>query len=79
MWIATTIILAIGLGAIASISAAAEPTRPALPDPDYCARRDADPEKCFIQNGPPRKPIVRKKKQAAPPSPPVPEPPAAKP
>jgi len=57
----TTTLLMIGLGAFTGVAAAAEATKPALPDPDYCARRDADPEKCVIQDGPPRKPIVRKK------------------
>ena len=38
-------------------------TKPAPPDPAYCAHRDADPEKCVIQDGPPHKPIVRKKRQ----------------
>jgi len=54
-------LLMIWLGAFAGIAAGAEATKPAPPDPDYCARRDADPEKCVIQDGPPHKPIVRKK------------------
>ena len=55
-------VLIIWLGAFAGIAAAAEKAKPALPDPDYCARRDADPEKCLIQDGPPRRHIVRKKR-----------------
>jgi hypothetical protein len=54
-------LLAIWLGALAGHAAAAA-NEPALPDADYCARRDANPEKCVIQNGPPHKPVVRKKK-----------------
>ena len=55
-------LLMIWLGAIAGVAAAEEATKPAPPDPAYCARRDADPEKCVIQDGPPaNKPIVRKK------------------
>jgi hypothetical protein len=53
--------LMIWLGAFAGVAAVAEATKPAPPDPAYCARRDADQEKCVIQDGPPRKPIVRKK------------------
>jgi hypothetical protein len=53
--------LMICLVAFAGVAAAEEATKPALPDPAYCARRDADPEKCVIQDGPPPKPIVRKK------------------
>lgn len=55
-------LLMIWLGAFAGIAAAEDATKPAQPDPEYCARRDADPEKCVIQDGPPpNKPIVRKK------------------
>lgn len=53
-------LLMVWLGAFAGVAAAAEATKPASPDPAYCARRDADPEKCVIQDGPPHKPIVRK-------------------
>ena len=61
----TTTLLMIWLGAFAGIAAAAEATKPALPDPEYCARRDSDQEKCVIQDGPPPgKPIVRKKQPA---------------
>lgn len=66
------ILLSIWLGAFAGVAAAAEATRPALPDPEYCARRDANPEKCVIQDGPPHKPIVRKK-SPSPQKPPIPE------
>ena len=55
------ILLMLCLGAFSGVAAAEEATKPALPDPAYCARRDADPEKCVIQDGPPPKPIVRKK------------------
>ena len=54
------ILLLSWLGALAGVAAAAEATKPALPDPEYCARRDSDQEKCVIQDGPPPKPIVRK-------------------
>lgn len=55
------ILLVSWLGAICGIAVAVEETKPPLPDPEYCARRDADPEKCVIQDGPPpNKPIVRK-------------------
>ena len=70
-------LLVIWLGAFAGHAATAA-TEPALPDADYCARRDANPEKCVIQNGPPHKPVVRKKK-APPKNPAVPAKPAANP
>ena len=54
-------LLMIWLGAIAGVAAAAEATKPVAPDPEYCARRDSDQEKCVIQDGPPPKPNVRKK------------------
>jgi len=54
---------------------AAESDKPAMPDSEYCARRDADPEKCVIQDGLPQKPIVRKKQ----PKPPLHETPGEKP
>ena len=69
-------LLTIWLGTFAG-NAAAVASEPALPNADYCARRDADPEKCVIQNGPPPKPIVRKKK-APPKNPAVSAMPAAK-
>jgi hypothetical protein len=55
------ILLLSWLGASAGVAAAAEETKPPLPDPEYCARRDSDQEKCVIQDGPPPKPNVRKK------------------
>jgi len=58
-------LLVIWLGAFAGAVAAAEASKPAPPDPAYCARRDADPEKCVIQDGPPHKPIVHKKRPTA--------------
>ncbi|MDP2239470.1 MAG: hypothetical protein Q8K18_04810 [Burkholderiales bacterium] len=72
-----TILLFIWMGGVAGVATAADATRPALPDPEYCARRDADPGKCVIQNGPPHKPILRKK-PPAPQKPPVPGTPAGK-
>jgi len=55
---------------------AAEVVEPGLPDPDYCSRRDADPRKCVIQDGPPPRPIVRKKPDQPVVPPPPPERPA---
>ena len=52
----------IALGAFAGIAAGAEKADLVLPDADYCARRDADPQKCVIQDGPPHRHIVRKKR-----------------
>lgn len=52
------------LGAFAGVAAAAEETKPPLPDPEYCARRDSDQEKCVIQDGPPVKPTARKNQRA---------------
>jgi len=54
-------LLMIGLVAFSGVAAAEEATKPSPPDPAYCARRDADPEKCVIQDGPPPRPIARKK------------------
>jgi hypothetical protein len=49
----STPLLALWLAAGAGVAAAAEkPATPATPDADYCARRDADPGKCVIQDGP---------------------------
>ena len=62
-------LLMIWLGAFAGVAAAEEATKPALPDSEYCARRDADPEKCVIQDGPPPRPMVRKKQPPPPPGP----------
>ena len=68
------VILALAAGA----AVAAESVKPALPDPDYCSRRDADPKKCVIQDGlSPPPPIVREKPEQ-PSAPPVPEKPAEK-
>ena len=54
------ILLLSWLGPFAGV-AAAEATKPPLPDPEYCARRDSDQAKCVIQDRPPpSKPIVRK-------------------
>ena len=58
-------LLSIWLGSSAGIALAEDKTKLAQPDPDYCARRDSDQEKCVIQDGPPPgKPIVRKKQPA---------------
>lgn len=54
-------ILSLSWSVIAGVAAAAEEPKPQQPDPEYCARRDSDQEKCVIQDGPPPKPIVRKK------------------
>ena len=34
-------------------AASQEKPVPTQPDPEYCSRRDADPQKCLIQDGPP--------------------------
>jgi hypothetical protein len=66
--------LLLSLVATVAGAAAQEKSRPAQPDPDYCSRRDADPKKCVIQDGPPNPNIIRK-----PPPPPPPPPPPRKP
>ena len=66
-----TILAVISLATLAGAAVAADEVKPALPDPAYCSQRDADPEKCFIQDGPPLKPIVRKKPPVVLPKPPV--------
>jgi hypothetical protein len=53
-------VLACALAGIAGSAAASEPAKPVMPDPDYCSRRDADPEKCVIQDSPPVRHYVRK-------------------
>jgi len=70
-------ILAAALAGAMGAAIAAEAPKPGLPNPEYCSRRDADPEKCVIQDGPPQQPIVRTK-PAPPKEPPVPETPAGK-
>lgn len=47
---------------------AAEPGERRHPDPE-CLKRNADPEKCVIQDGPPPAPRVRKKVDLPPPVP----------
>ena len=69
-------ILLLSLAATAAGAAAQETAKPALPDPDYCSRRDADPQKCVTQDGPPNPAIIRK--PPPPPPPPPPRPPAKK-
>ena len=64
----------IWLASLAGAAAAAAEVKPTLPDPDYCSQRDANPEKCVIQDGPPLKPIVRKKPPVVLPKPPVAKP-----
>lgn len=68
------VVLALISGAVIAAAAA----QSGLPDPDYCSQRDADPRKCVIQDGPPPRPIVRKKQEPPVVPPPVPEKPAAK-
>jgi hypothetical protein len=59
------------LVALPGIAGAQEtPPAPAMPDTEYCARRDADPQKCMIQDGPPNPNIIRKKPPPPPPPPP---------
>jgi hypothetical protein len=62
--------LMLSLATTVTSAAAQETPRPAQPDPDYCSRRDADPQKCVTQDGPPNPNIIRK-----PPPPPPPPPP----
>lgn len=69
--------LALSLVATVAGAAAQEKAKPAQPDPDYCSRRDADPQKCVIQDGPPNPNIIRK--PPPPPPPPPPRKPARKP
>ena len=59
--------------ALPLIAFAQENPAPPRPDAEYCARRDADPQKCVIQDGPPNPNIIRK-----PPPPPPPPPPKKK-
>jgi hypothetical protein len=69
MKLARTLLL-VCLAALAGVAGAAEP---GVPDPAYCSQRDADPEKCVIQDGPPPPPIVHEKKPPSkPPVPPKP-------
>jgi len=53
-------LLAFTLAGVAGSATASEPAKPVMPDPDYCSRRDADPEKCVIQDSPPVRHYVRK-------------------
>lgn len=68
------ILTVIWLAALAGAAAAADEVKQALPDPAYCSQRDADPEKCVIQDGPPPSPFVRKKPPVVLPKPPVAKP-----
>jgi hypothetical protein len=54
-------LLTIWLGFLAGTAVAAATPEPVLPDPAYCSNRDANPEKCVIQDGPPHRPVVRPK------------------
>jgi hypothetical protein len=71
----TALILALAMASSVA-SAQKAPVAPIIQPqlPPECRERDADPEKCVINDGPPPSPIVRKKK---PPSPPPPKPPPA--
>ena len=51
------------------MAAWAQEKPPAAPDPEYCARRDADPQKCVIQDGPPNPNIIIRKPPPPPPPP----------
>jgi hypothetical protein len=63
-------IAVLALAISTSYAVAADPeTRAAPANPD-CSDRNANPEKCVIQDGPPPRPIVRENLQAPPPSPP---------
>ena len=72
------ILLSIWGGVTAGPAVGAEKPAPGQPDPEYCARRDANPEKCVIQDGPPPPAIVRKKPPQSPPPPPPPKKPDPK-
>jgi hypothetical protein len=48
--------------------AGAQDKPPVMPDTEYCSRRDADPQKCLIQDGPPNPNIIIRKPPPAPPA-----------
>jgi hypothetical protein len=59
--------LALSAFCISACAGAAETTErhtPGLPDPAYCAGRDADPQKCVIQDGPPNPHIIDRQRPA---------------
>jgi hypothetical protein len=61
------------LSCLASLAVPAGAAEQALPDPDYCAQRDADPRKCVIKDGPPnRNHVIRKPPPATSSTPPQP-------
>jgi hypothetical protein len=64
-----TALIAAGLSSIPAAAPAQDKTRPAMPDPEYCSRRDADPQKCLIQDGPPNPNIIIRKPPPPPPPP----------
>lgn len=72
--------LGLVLLALAGAAGAQAPVAPIIQPqlPAECRERDADPEKCVINDGPPPAPIVRKKPAPPPPSgapkPPIHEP-----
>src|SRR5262245_16543881 len=79
-WMLTLLLLAFPVAAAAAAGAKA-PVAPIYQQqlPPECRERDADPEKCVIDDGPPDGPI-RKKPAASPPSRPVaPKPPVQEP
>jgi hypothetical protein len=63
-------VLLLSLAASVAGAASEEKAKPAQPDPEYCSRRDADPQKCVTQDGPPNPNIIRKKPPPPPPPPP---------
>lgn len=64
------ILLILFLSAFAAVAGAQKPPEPmAQPDADYCARRDADPQKCVVQDGPPNPNIIIRKPPPPPPPP----------
>jgi len=65
-------VLAVACACLAWSGAAAQDA--ALPDPDYCARRDADPRRCRIDDGvAPRAVLMVPEAAEALPAPPVPD------
>ena len=66
--------LAIGLALSTGAVAAAEAAKPALPDVNDCARRDADPRDCVIKDAVPPQRVAPQEPTSAPQLPPVPDP-----
>ena len=63
-------LLASCLAGFPGIVLAQDAARPVMPDTEYCSRRDADPQKCLIQDGPPNPNIIIRKPPPPPPPPP---------